>query len=163
MNGKSVGRKELKNDCIVKFRCTYEDGTIEAVSYDRHGKELGHCALHSATYNTFLRAAAEESSVAPGRLCHIRLQYTDENGELKPLERGILSVEVTGGKLLGLGSACPFNEIGYMTNRTDTYFGEALAVVQAGEGKELTLTVTDGEYSGKITVPVRAGEVSTPR
>ncbi len=40
-------------------------------------------------------------------------------------------VEVTGGKLLGLGSAYPFNEIGYCTNRTDTYYGEALAVVRA--------------------------------
>ena len=63
-------------------------------------------------------------------------------------------MEVTGGKLLGLGSACPFNEIGFVTGRTDTYYGEALAVVQVGEGAELTLTVTDGRYIGKVTVPI---------
>ncbi len=158
VNGKSVGKKELKKDCIAKFRCTYQDGTVEAVSYDRHGEEIGRRALRTAGPETHLRAVPEESAVAPGCLCHIRLQYTDENGELKPLERGILTVEVSGGKLLGLGSACPFNEIGYVTNRTDTYFGEALAVVQAVEGDALTLTVTDGEYSGKITVPVRVRE-----
>lgn len=154
VNGKSVGKKELKNDCIAKFRCTYEDGVVMAISYDSSGKEMGACALHTASPDTQLRAVSEETAVSPGRLCHIRLQYTDENGTVKPLERGILNVEVTGGKLLGLGSACPFNEIGFVTGRTDTYYGEALAVVQVGEGAELTLTVTDGRYIGKVTVPI---------
>ena len=154
VNGKSVGKKELKNDCIAKFRCTYEDGVVMAIAFDSKGKEMGACALHTASSETRLRAVCEEAAVKPGRLCHIRLQYTDENGTMKPLERGVLHVEVTGGKLLGLGSACPFNEIGFVTGRTDTYYGEALAVVQAGEGAELTLTVTDGRYIGKVTVPI---------
>ena len=33
-------------------------------------------------------------------LCYIRLQYTDEKGIVKPCERGILDVRVTGGKLV---------------------------------------------------------------
>ncbi len=155
VNGRSVGKKEMKNDCIAKFRCTYEDGTVEAVSYDRYGKETGRCALHTAGPETQLRAVPEEPSVAPGRLCHIRLQYTDGNGERKPLERGILTVEVSGGKLLGLGSACPYNEIGYGTNRTDTYYGEAFAVVQAGGGGRVELTVTGGKHTGKAVVAIR--------
>lgn len=154
VNGKRVGKKELKNDCMAKFRCTYEDGTVEAVSYDSHGQELGRCSLRTASPETQLRAVPEEGDVEPGRLCHIRLQYTDESGVVKPLERGILSVKVTGGRLLGLGSACPYNETGYTTDRTDTYYGEALAVVQAGEGAELTLAVTDGRYAGSVTIPV---------
>ena len=71
------------------------------------GKELGRCSLRTAAPETQLRAVPEENAVAPDRLCHIRLQYTDESGILKPLKRGILNVEVSGGKLLGLGSACP--------------------------------------------------------
>lgn len=154
VNGRSVGKKELKNDCIAKFRCTYEDGTVEAVSYDAAGKELGRCSLRTAAPETQLRAVSEENAVAPGRLCHIRLQYTDESGILKPLERGILNVEVSGGKLLGLGSACPYNEIGFCGAKTGTYYGEALAVMQAGEDKNLTLTVTDGRHTGSVTIPV---------
>ena len=92
VNGKSVGKKELKNDCIAKFRCTYEDGVVMAISYDSSGKEMGACALHTASPDTQLRAVSEETAVSPGRLCHIRLQYTDENGTVKPLERGILNV-----------------------------------------------------------------------
>ncbi|MDE6839800.1 MAG: glycoside hydrolase family 2, partial [Oscillospiraceae bacterium] len=82
------------------------------------------------------------------------LRYTDGGGELKPLERGILSVQVSGGELLGLGSACPYNELGYCGTRTDTYFGEALAVVRAGEGSAVELTVTDGRLCGRAEVPV---------
>ena len=120
VNGKSAGKKELKNDCMAKFRSTYEDGTVEAVSYDSHGQELGRCSLRTASPETQLRAVPEETAVNPGGLAYIRLQYTDENGTLKPLERGILTVEIKGGRLLGLGSACPYNEIGYVTARIHT-------------------------------------------
>ena len=154
INGKSVGIKDMKKDCVARFKCRYEDGTIEAMSYNATGKVLGRCVLNTASPKTELRAVAEESDVRPGRLAHIRLQYTDEDGIVKPLERGILSVTVAGGKLLGLGSACSYNKLGYLTTKTDTYFGEALAVVQAGAGKSIELTVTDGKYTGKATIGI---------
>ena len=155
VNGRSVGKKALKHDCVARFRCTYEDGTVEAVSYDAGGKELGRCVLRTASPETALRAVPEEMSVQPGGLCHIRLQYTDENGILKPLERGILSVEVSGGKLLGLGSACPYSELGYCGAKTDTYYGQALAVVRAGNDGPVELTVTDGRHAGRTIVPLK--------
>ena len=155
VNGKSMGKKAMKNDCMAKFRCTYEDGTLEAVSYDGAGKEIGRTCLKTAAPETQLRAVPEKSGVRPGGLAYIRLQYADPQGTVKPLERGILSVEVTGGRLLGLGSACPYNEIGYHTNSTDTYYGEALAVVQAGISGSVTLRVTDGTRSGEVMVPIQ--------
>jgi len=154
VNGKAVGRKELKRDCIARFCCTYEDGRVEAVSYDRSGKEIGRCALKTADPETQLRVLPEETSVSPGRLCHIRLQYTDKNGTLKPLERGILTVKISGGRLLGLGSACPYNIIGYCESRTDTYYGEALAVVLVETDRDIELTVTDGKHTTKAVIAV---------
>ena len=156
VNGKSVGKKVLKRNCIARFRCTYEDGTVEAVSYDASGKELSRTALRTAGPETELRAIPETERVKPDGLAYIRLQYTDENGTLKPLERGILSVEVSGGKLLGLGSACPYNELGYCGTKTDTYYGQALAVVRAGDGGAVELRVADGRLSGSIAIPVAA-------
>lgn len=154
VNGKSAGKRVMKNDCIARFRCTYEDGTVEAVSFDQYGEELGRFALQTAAPETKLRAVPEETAVNPGGLAYIRLQYTDENGTLKPLERGILTVEIKGGRLLGLGSACPYNEIGYVTNRTDTYYGEALAVAQAEASGTIELSVTDGIHTGKVSVDI---------
>ena len=155
VNGKSAGVKAMKGDCIARFQCAYEDGAIEAVAYDAEGRETGRCILRTAGDRTQLRAVAEEMSVRPGGLCFIRLQYTDEAGVVKPLERGELRVQVEGGRLLGLGSACPYNEIGYLADRTGTYFGEALAVVQADGSGAVELTVTDGRYSGRATVEIR--------
>ena len=154
INNVSEGRKKLKGDCKVAFRCKYYPGTVVAVAYDASGREIGRSALRTASQDTELRAVPEEAVVKPGRLSFIRLRYTDKNGMVKPLERGILNVEVTGGKLLGLGSACPYNEIGYLTGKTDTYFGEALAVVQAGDGETIELTATDGRYTGKAMVDI---------
>jgi beta-galactosidase len=155
INGKQVGQKKLKNDCIARFHCVYEDGTIEAVSYDEAGKELGRCQLHTAGECTQLRAVPEQAKVKPSGLCYIRLQYTDEAGTVKPLERGILQVEVEGGQLLGLGSACPYNEIGFCGTTTDTYYGEAMAIVRAGESGQVELRVTDGTYSAQASVQVQ--------
>jgi beta-galactosidase len=154
LNGTEVGRKKLKNDCIVRFRCTYQSGTLEAVSYDSKGKEIGRYALRSAGPETCLRALPEQPSVTPGGLSYIRLKYTDGAGLTKPLCRGKLKVEVDGGKLLGLGSACPYYELSYLGDVTDTYYGEALAVVQAGDGDQVTLTVSDGTYSDQAYVTI---------
>ena len=65
-----------------------------------------------------------------------------------------MQVQVAGGQLVGLGSACPYNERSYLGTETDTYYGEALAIVRAAGGALLTLTADDGEYNTTVTVPV---------
>ena len=74
-----------------------------------------------------------------GGLVFVRLKYTDEKGEVKPLARGEIKVSVQGGTLLGLGNACPYYEGSYLTNSTDTYFGEALAVVKPDGSGDVVL------------------------
>jgi beta-galactosidase len=155
INGKQVDKKQLKGDCIARFHCTYESGVIEAVAYDQAGRETGRKALKTAGEKTVLSADAEQRTVQPGHLSYIRLRYTDENGITKPLERGKLKVSVEGGKLLGLGSACPYQEGSFLDDETDTYYGEAMAVVMAGEAGRLTLEVTDGHYHGTAEVEIK--------
>lgn len=154
LNGKKIGSNTLKNACDTKFKVIYQSGMLEAVAYDQKGKELSRSALYTAEKDTELRVIAEEKSVRKDHLTFIRLQYTDKIGTVKPLKRGILKVSVKGGKLLGLGNACPYNEIGYCTNETDTYWGEALAVVQADGSGDVVLEVQeiDGEQLKGRTV-----------
>ena len=154
LNGKSVGKKAMKNDCLFHFHVPYENGTLEAVSYDASGREIGRNALTTAGEETMLRAVPEKETVEKGHLCFIRLQYTDKNGTVKPTERGILDVTVEGGKLIGLGSACPYYELSYLDSKCDTYYGEALAVVEAGEAGTVILTATDGKQTAKTAVTV---------
>ena len=154
LNGKSMGRKSPRGDCRVIFHVPYENGTLEAVSYDRQGRELGRDRLVTAGERTELRLEAEESRVAPGGLAFLRLRYTDENGVTKPCERGIVTAAVTGGTLEAFGSACPFYEQSYLDAESDTYYGEALLIVRAGESGTITATVTDGTHTGTATVTI---------
>lgn len=155
LNGHTVGSKTLKNDCLAKFSIPYESGTLEAVSYDAADHEIGRCKLQSAGGTTRLTLDAEEPTVKPGHLCYIRLRYTDENGITKPLVRGNIQVQMRGGTLVGLGSACPFNKHSYLDSETDTYYGEALAIVRMGDGDAMTIAASDGEYSAELTVPAQ--------
>lgn len=155
LNGHTVGSKMLKNDCLARFSIPYESGTLEAVSYDAADHEIGRCKLQSAGGTTRLTLDAEEPTVKPGHLCYIRLRYTDENGITKPLARGSIQVQVRGGTLVGLGSACPFNKHSYLDSETDTYYGEALAIVRMGDGDAMTIAASDGEYSAELTVPAQ--------
>lgn len=156
LNGHTVGSKTLRNDCLARFSIPYESGTLEAVSYDAADHEMGRCKLQSAGGTTRLTLDAEEPTVKPGHLCYVRLRYTDENGITRPLARGNIQVQVRGGTLVGLGSACPFNKHSYLDSETDTYYGEALAIVRMGDGDAMTIAASDGEYSAELIVPAQA-------
>ena len=116
---------------------------------------MGRDTLTTAGLDTVLRAVPEEAATAPGHLAFIRLQFTDKNGIVKPTERGLIDVQVEGGTLVGLGSACPFYELSYLGTRCDTYYGEALAIVRAGEEKKITFTATDGIHDAKVSIPIQ--------
>ena len=151
-NGKSVGRKRLKNTCRAVFKTAYADGELTAASYDREGKEIGRYSLTTAGAETVLQVTPEEQSVKPGGLAFVRLQYTDGQGVWKPMEKHTLKVSVEGGTLEGLGSANAYVEGNYAQDSTPTYYGEAMAVVRAEGSGPVRLTVRDetGEHMAEL-------------
>ena len=154
LNGASLGRKQVKNNCVFTFHVPYANGKLEAVAYNAPGHETGRSTLETAGEETILRAVPEETMVRAGHLSFIRLQYTDSNGIVKPCERGVLDVKVEDGRLVGLGSACPYYERSYLDSTCDTYYGEALAIVEAGSGDQVTLTAGDGKHEAVTVVKI---------
>lgn len=136
VNGKCVGKKKVQRDCKVIFKTRYYDGEIKAVAFDENGKISAVTALKTAGDNTRLALLPEQLKIKEkDGLCYVRMQYTDEQGIVKPLERGLIRVSVEGGILIGLGNACPYNDIGYTSDETSTYYGEALAIIKpSGKG-----------------------------
>ncbi len=157
LNGEKAAEKKPQNDCLVKFSIPYAPGKLEAVSYDAAGSEIGRCALVTGSEKTQITAEAETNAVQEGHLCYVRLRYTDENGITKPLHRGSMNVRTEGGELVGLGNACPYNERSYLDSCTDTYYGEAMAIVRAGASEAIRLIAEDGEYETEIAIPVTRG------
>lgn len=153
INGKRVGRKKFKKNCRFDFNVKYYDGEITAVNLGRDGKELSRNSLKTAGGETRLTVTPEKGSVKRGEVCFVNLAYTDGNGEVKPLERGKIEVAVTGGRLLALGHACPYNEDGYSGAFTDTYYGRALAVIKA-EADAVTISATGKGLKGEAEIEV---------
>ena len=159
LNGRKIGQQRRSRDCRLVFRTRYEPGTLCAIACDEKGTELSRTVLRTAGGETCLRAEPEQPNTAPGRLCYIPLRYTDELGVDKPLERHRIRVEVTGGRLLALGHACPYNADGFLGDSTDTYWGRALAIVKA-QGN-VTFRATDGTHTAVCRIPCIAKEDSS--
>ncbi len=135
VNGQKVGEKRVGKNARADFKVIYRPGELVAVGLDERGREVCRTSLISADEGaTMLSALPERGTVERGGLCFVRLVYTDGNGVWKPLIRGKIEVGVQGGELVALGSACPYNDGGYLSAVTDTYYGEALAVVRPNEG-----------------------------
>lgn len=139
-NGKLVGKKKRGRDCRVCFRVAYRAGTLIAVGLDGEGRERCRTSLSSAGKETMLRLEPE-GTPRMGKLCFVRLRYTDAMGETKPTARGEIAISVEGGEIVGFGNGCPFNRRGYLEHTSDTYFGEALAVIRA-TSEVLTLSAS---------------------
>ena len=153
VNGRLIGTKKSGN-CRFRFRIPFEAGELKAVACQRNGQEVASTVLHTAGEDTLLRAIPENTVISPDDLAFVRLRYTDAAGERKPLARGDIQVSVEGGTLLALGSACPYNERGYLTDVTDTYYGEALAIVKP-EGNEIRLKASSPYGTCEATVSVQ--------
>ena len=130
LNGKSVGRKKLPKQSWARFKAAYEPGELTAISYDESGKEIARTSLTSAGSETKLTLLPETGTTKIGALLYVRLRYTDSAGKVKPVARGDIKVAVEGGKLIALGNACSYNDKGYQSDVTDTWYGEALAIIE---------------------------------
>lgn len=155
LNGICIGKKKIpKKSCRVIFRTVYGDGKLTAVSYDKAGKEIGRQTLCTAEKETILKLLPEAETVKPEGLIFLPIRYTDKQGIWKPMEKHRLTVKVENGSLEGLGSANAYKEGNYTDPVTDTYYGEAMAIVRAGVRGTVKITVSDEENTYITDIPV---------
>ena len=156
LNGVVLEKKKVPSNLAVRFSVPWQPGVLTASALDEKGNIIGSSSLRSLGSNTLLSLLPEKPTVSPGEICFVRLRYVDEYGEVLPTARGILKVRVDGGELLGLGSACSYNPIGFVSDRTDTYYGEALAAIRAGGEGLVKIDAMDGTYSGSAVITIRS-------
>ena len=132
LNGEKIGRKKIKAYKAL-FTLPYKAGRLEAVVFDSDGKELGRSELNSAKGHVMLSVTPEETSVAPGELVYVPVCIADENGTVESNSDMSVTLAVSGGELLGFGSANPrLDDVPFITDTCATYYGRALAVIRAG-------------------------------
>lgn len=150
----AAGTKLMKNDCRAMFSTVYQPGEIRAVAYDAQGRQIAECALKTAGDETKLTLEPEQKSVSNEDLLYVRMKYTDNEGTVKPLARGEIKVDVSGGKLIGIGSACPYYVKSYLGDTADTYYGEAMAIIRPDESGKIIVNAQSRYGSARTEVDV---------
>jgi len=127
LNGKSLGKRAVE-DYTAVWEVPYAPGTLEAVAI--YPEEERRSFLSSADGALHLDARIESH----GKLIYIPISLTGENGALESHSDIPVSIEVTGGRLLGFGSANPVSEESFLSATATPYYGKAQAVVERGKG-----------------------------
>lgn len=153
VNGASVGKKRVRKGCRVVFKTTYHDGELTVVSYDKNGAEIGRDTLRTAGKATQLRLEPESDACKPGEMVYFRVRYTDENDEVKPMEKHAVRFTAENGAIIGAGSAASYFKGNFAQSETPTYFGEAQVIIQAGTPGTLRVRATDGERTATVEIP----------
>lgn len=151
INRTLVGKQKLK-ECKAIFKTRYRTGTVTAVALDETGNEISRSELHSATGALRLTVTPEANTTKVGGIVYIPVSLQDPNGVVESNADCLLTASVTGGTLLGFGSANPCTRERYDAGSFTAYQGRALAVVRAEQPGEIVLTVTDGKQTSTAVI-----------
>lgn len=154
LNDKSVGKKKVK-DCKAEFKMKYMPGTLMAIAYDSSGKEISRNELVSATGKKSVSVVPEVKVAKANEVVYVNVAIVGENGIVESNADRELSVSVTGGELLGFGSANPRTEERFDTGKYRTYYGKALAVIRVGESGTALVKVTDKDTVVKTEIAIQ--------
>lgn len=152
LNGNSIARQPM-TEYRAMFDTVYQSGTLTAVVYDENGSEVGRDTLSSAV-GCIKPVIHCESQPVSGKLLYVNIDLCGDNGIVERAQDRKLSVQVTGGELLGYGSGCPCTEESYLTGTYTTWQGRSQAVIRVGNAESLTITVFDGTERTVQTVLV---------
>ena len=159
VNGKSYGKRPVKEDVARFQNVVYEPGRVMAITFDAAGNRLGETSLSTAAGETRISAVPEKTKLrANGQdLCFIDLSLVGEDGVVKSSGDRRLTVSVEGaGTLQGFGSARPHMAETFTGPTHTTYYGRALAVVRAGyePGPILVRVSAEGLSEQTLTIEV---------
>lgn len=133
LNGRKIG----EGDCGEDFRCSfpvpYAPGVLQAVTED------GEFTLQSAGEELCLQLRREPAAGGIGSLIYVDILLTDAMGIPHWGKDREVTLQVSGGKLLGFGSGNPITEESFTDNRHTTYRGRAQAILLADQPGTITL------------------------
>ena len=142
LNGKLVERKAVA-EMRAFFTVPYEAGKLEAVAYDADGTVIGRNTLTSAGQDLHWQVRCESNCLEAGKVAYFIVTLEDEHGNVESNRDADLSLSVTGGKLLGFGSAKVRTTAEFLDGRYPSYYGRALAAVRIEDPENFTISVCE--------------------
>jgi hypothetical protein len=133
LNGRKIGTKKVKECKAIFKKVSYVPGELNAVAYDADGKVIGEDVLVSSKNAAKLVIIPEIKKAQIGALLYVNIYITDEDGNRVFGNEKKVTVEITGGKRLGLGSANPITEESYLESSFTTFNGMVQAIIMPDE------------------------------
>lgn len=160
-NGVSMGTLPCgeEQEYQAVFSIPYRPGTLEAVAR-RGSTETGRDVLRTAGEAAGLVLHADHVAVPDGgeELCFLSIQAVDKDGVPVFDEGGEVTVTLSGGQLLALGSADPKpnREALYHSDACPLYEGTALAVIRGND--DCAAEVTLGNVKTRTVISFSSAE-----
>lgn len=136
VNGKKVG-EAVPEKAIATLHTVYEKGEITAIAY-KNGKEFSRYTIKTIGEAVGVNVAPEKKEFIADRrdLCYFDITIVDKDGNVDVHNESEVSIQVSGGELMGIFSANPISEDDFRENKCHVFKGRALAVVRtANPGK----------------------------
>lgn len=153
-NGKSMGKQkthDFTNNTII-WNIPYHPGNVTAKGFIQ-GKEVASYSIETSKETKYLTLTPDRQTIkADGQdLSHITVQLYDEDGKPVQTDDKHLKVSIEGeGKLMGVDNGDLRKRETFSSNKSKTYFGKALIIVQSRR------------KAGKIKINVQMEDSETP-
>ena len=125
LNNKSLGKKEVTKG-YVTYEIEYIPGVLKAIGFDSESNIKEEYTLKTVSESKLSLRLDYKGS----ELSLLYIEYKDKDGIIDTLKSNEIKIDVEGGILLGFGSANPITENNYLSNITNMYKGQALAIIK---------------------------------
>lgn len=166
LNGRSIGRRRCgeKAGYQATFTVPWKPGVVRAIAY-RAGQETARSELHSAADELQVQLGPESDVMrADGDdLAFVHLELADKDGVVEMLDDDFVDVEVTGpAELIGFGTASPAPEESFLSSRTRTYRGRALAILRSTGEAGIVRVIARSRRHGEAIADILAVPADEP-
>jgi beta-galactosidase len=145
---------------MVDWKVPYKPGKIEAIGYDKLGKEVSRFKAETTGQPVSLQLIADRSALlGDGHdAMPVTVQALDAKGRAVPTANIPVEFEISGaGSIIGLGNGNPNSHEAEKGTKRKLFNGLAQVIVQSnfdGKGNLVLIAKSAGLKSAQITIPV---------
>lgn len=159
LNGKSLGRKEMKDSMNLLWLVPYEPGTLVAKGI-KGGKVLCSKEVVTAGIPAKIQLLADRKIITADRqqVVHIEVNMQDRVNNFVPNASNRIHFKVEGeATIIAVDNGDPLNEESYGSNTRKTFNGKCLVILKStGKAGKFTLFAeAEGLTSAKLTVSTK--------
>ncbi|WP_047128108.1 beta-galactosidase GalA [Xanthomonas arboricola] len=135
LNGRSLGKQAVDRAQMNQWQVAYAAGVLEAVAW-RDGREVARTRVETTGAPVALRLTPDRPQLrGDGRDAQpVTLEAVDAQGRHVPDCNAMLTLQISGGRLLGVGNGDPNAHAADQSMQVALFNGLAQAIVQAGRG-----------------------------